>query len=828
MMARIITVRAFGRNDLCGSAISNNRPTKGFVMAMVHQTEPAARRYVNGHSNESPLEHLLRSPEALANVVRRILGEENKPLSSRRELRFGTHGSISVDLEKGTFFDHEANRGGGILDLISQKIGGDRSDGVRWLSEEGFLEVGTTQITTASDGSRGARQQVAVYDYDDEHGVLNFQVVRFHPKDFRQRRRGDGGWIWDTKGTRRPPYKLPELLEAIAAQRIVAIHEGEKDVDASWALNIPATCNAGGAKKWTAEHSSYLKGADVVVLPDNDAPGREHAELVAHSLVGIASRIRVLTLPGLPEKGDFSDWVASGGTAAEFWSLVERAEDWRPGGNSAASEEQAAPDMSIIRRNQMPAPKFPTEVLGPNAADWVTRTAQTKNAPVDYVALSLIVTTAGVLGPKRRIEPWEGWSEPSILWGCLVGPPSTNKSPSTDSLRDGVRAIECELNEDWETRKANFEKEKTKSTAYRTAWEQAVASSVKSGDAPPDLPADAVTPSNPTKHRVWVVDATTEKIARILGENPRGLLCFRDELAGLLGGFDKYGGSGTDRAFWIEAFGGRSYRYDRVKLDDSVDIRFCAVSILGAIQPDRLHSMLLSGDDDGLASRFLYAWPDPVQPRRPHEAIDSFALVAALRRLVAITFDAAEDDELRPKTIRLEEAAADEFQGWWEREQWAAKEAATGQLASAVGKLDGITLRLAQVLEYLTWSWRQSNTEEPERVSLASIRNAIELVENWVRPTLARVFAEASLPKSQRDAMTIGRWLLKSPRLRINARNLRREAGFPGPKDPDQLDAALEVLVDGAWLVPVVREAGSRGRAPKDYEVNPRLYGSGN
>jgi hypothetical protein len=95
------------------------------------------------------------------------------------------------------------------------------------------------------------------------------------------------------------------------------------------------------------------------------------------------------------------------------------------------------------------------------------------------------------------------------------------------------------------------------------------------------MPAEAAIPKAPAKRRLWLVDATTEKTARILGENPAGLICFRDELTGLIGSFDRYGGFGTDRAFWIEAYGGRPYRYDRVRLDDCVDIPFCSVSILG-------------------------------------------------------------------------------------------------------------------------------------------------------------------------------------------------------------------------------------------------------
>jgi len=191
-------------------------------------------------------------------------------------------------------------------------------------------------------------------------------------------------------------------------------------------------------------------------------------------------------------------------------------------------------------------------------------------------------------------------------------------------------------------------------------------------------PDDIVAPKSPTKHRLWIVDSTTEKVARILGENPSGLICFRDELAGLLGGFDRYGGSGGDRSFWIEAYGGRSYRYDRVSLkDEAIDIPFCAASLLGALQPDRLSTMLLSGDDDGLAARPLYAWPDPVRSRRPQHKADDSLLTSALLRLSSIEFDKDERGDVRARIVSLEEMAANEFQSWWEYTQASGRSSAT-------------------------------------------------------------------------------------------------------------------------------------------------------
>jgi len=152
---------------------------------------------------------------------------------------------------------------------------------------------------------------VAEYDYTDENGDLLYQVVRYEPKGFRQRRpdgRG-GGWTYSLGDVRRVPYRLPELIEAASLGKTVYIAEGEKGCNSLIERELSATCNPGGAGKWNDSYSEVLRGADVVILPDNDDPGRKHAEQVARSLHGIAARVRVLELPGLPEKGDVFDWV---------------------------------------------------------------------------------------------------------------------------------------------------------------------------------------------------------------------------------------------------------------------------------------------------------------------------------------------------------------------------------------------------------------------------------------------------------------------------------------------------------------------------------------
>jgi putative DNA primase/helicase len=174
------------------------------------------------------------------------------------------------------------------------------------------------------------KSATATYDYRDADGSLRYQVVRYaNPKTFKQRRPdGADGWIWKTAGVEPLPYLLPELIKS--GERVVFVAEGERDCDRLAALGEIASCNHGGAGKWSAKISPHFAGRDIVILPDNDEAGRAHAESVARSMKAAAKRVRVLALPSLPDKGDVSDWIAAGGTADELHRLADATPDWEP------------------------------------------------------------------------------------------------------------------------------------------------------------------------------------------------------------------------------------------------------------------------------------------------------------------------------------------------------------------------------------------------------------------------------------------------------------------------------------------------------------------
>jgi hypothetical protein len=248
-------------------------------------------------------------------VPRRLLGEPNRALSSQTEWRYGTRGSLAIDLSKGVWFDHEHQTGGGVLALIERHTQRANGEAIAWLKSELGVELPVS-----------VRQPVAAYPYTDEDGVLLFEVVRFEPKDFRQRRPdGRGGWIWNLDHVRRVPFHLPQLMAAKGTT--VHVVEGEKDVLALERLGLVATCNPGGAGKWRLEFAEYFRGADVVILPDNDEAGESHARQVAANLKPVAARLRILRLLGLGPKEDVSDWIARGGTAEELARLAATVEE---------------------------------------------------------------------------------------------------------------------------------------------------------------------------------------------------------------------------------------------------------------------------------------------------------------------------------------------------------------------------------------------------------------------------------------------------------------------------------------------------------------------
>jgi putative DNA primase/helicase len=175
-------------------------------------------------------------------------------------------------------------------------------------TEDVVSALGLTMSDLFIESKRTQTRIVATYPYPDERGNLLYEVVRFDPKAFKQRKPdGRGGWLWNLNGVRRVLYNLPEVIPASD----VLILEGEKDCETGRRLGFVATCNPGGAGKWRPEYSEWLRRKRVVIIPDRDEAGRKHARDVARSLIGVAESVKIVELP---TGKDLSDWATPVGT----------------------------------------------------------------------------------------------------------------------------------------------------------------------------------------------------------------------------------------------------------------------------------------------------------------------------------------------------------------------------------------------------------------------------------------------------------------------------------------------------------------------------------
>lgn len=193
---------------------------------------------------------------------------------------------------------------GGFIDFF-QKI-----TGVSELPEalKMMAEKYAPSLLSGSDKNKSfSGEIIETYPYQDEEGKILSEVVRYEPKGFRQRcSDGQGGWKWNLTGVRRVLYRLPELL---ASHDEIYICEGEKDVDRLRKNGLTATTCPMGAGKWKEEYNEFFKDREVIMLPDNDEPGRDHMDNIAKTLFGIAKTIKVVALTDLPEHGDIFDYL---------------------------------------------------------------------------------------------------------------------------------------------------------------------------------------------------------------------------------------------------------------------------------------------------------------------------------------------------------------------------------------------------------------------------------------------------------------------------------------------------------------------------------------
>jgi putative DNA primase/helicase len=264
--------------------------------------------------------------------------------------------------------------------------------------------------------------------------------IQRHKREY-YRKVGEDRWV-TYKGVlddiAQVPYGLPELIDGVRAGKTVYHVEGPKDVEtARKRLGVVAT-TSGSTSSWRPEFRTHYMGADVVVISDNDDPGRKYAEAVAQDLLKVAKSVKVVHLSDLPEGGDLTDWLDSGHPPEELFTVVEETEIYAP------EEEEPWPEPGPIEVKLPDVMEFDPSLLPSPLRGWVKDVSERMdNAPPDFAAAATVVVAAALLGRKVGIRPkrQDDWTVVPNLWGGLVGPPASMKTPALEQAIKPVKRL---------------------------------------------------------------------------------------------------------------------------------------------------------------------------------------------------------------------------------------------------------------------------------------------------------------------------------------------------------------------------------------------------
>ncbi|GIK17956.1 MAG: hypothetical protein BroJett004_01200 [Planctomycetota bacterium] len=690
---------------------------------------------------------------------------------------------------------------------------------------------GADSVTVASDATGGrtfptARDAVAelerrhgprstTWTYHDAGGDPVGLVVRWNTptgKDVRPvSRKADGsGWCIGGMPTPRPLYALPDLLATPAAR--VFIVEGEKAADAARAVGLVATTSPHGSKSASKADWSPVAGRDVVILPDHDDAGERYADDVARLATAAGAKsVRVVRLvelwAGMPEGGDMADLLEHrGGDVDPVRAEVEALTD-KTDADTVTPDAPAVPAFT----------PFPADVLPEPIRGFVTEAAKAIGCDASYIALPLLSGLASAIGNTHRIALKRGWTEPAIVWTAIVGDSGTAKSPA---LELGLRPIRKRQHD---AMKEHAEAMKQHADALAMHERDAAHWKRSKSDTPPPAKPEA-----PIADRCWTDDATTEALAVLLQQNPRGLLMVRDELAGWFN-FDRYAGGkgGGDAAKWLEMFGGRPMVVDR-KTGGTLYVPRAAVSIAGGIQPETLRRALgQEHRDNGLAARLLLTCP-PRKPKWWTEAdvnADTEAAVALVfDRLFGLTPETDDDGDERPRLVTL---ADDGKRAWvtFYNEHAGEQVNLSGDEAAAWSKLEGYAARLALVVHLTRWAAGDTTLRDPARVDEASIAAGVVLAR-WFGDEARRVYAILGESDEGRESRRLVEWIDRKGGT-ATVRDLTR-----GPReyrgDPERAAKALgELVAAGVGRWEVDDHAGGRGRPADRFRLLSRRGDTG-
>lgn len=485
------------------------------------------------------------------------------------------------------------------------------------------------------------------------------------------------------------------------------------------------------------------------------------------------------------------------------------------------NQEENEPDMDILKTKiLLPAPKLNTKIFK-GLENWVIQTAENTNAPVDYVAFSLLAGAAGIVGLSRTISTQTDWLQHCCLWIGIVGEPSSGKSPAMKPIRDILNQIESKRKPDYLKAYRKWEGAKAIAEQKERNWYKQIRK-LPCGDV--ERPEDTYIPEMPSTYHLLYGDTTQESITKELGNNVKGALVLRDELSGWIDGMNKYSSGRSERSFWLETFSGGKYIVNRVKFGtDREEVEDLMATVFGSIQPQRLKKTVNDDSGDGFLARFLWVYPAPIPPAIPSKKPSATVVYNALKKLDELLSPYDGNVEEQRKCLCLSDIAQKHFDDWLLPHLHKIRKEEDEKLKDFLGKGQGYVLRFALLLELLWWA--SSKYPEPTEISLEAIQAAIELYDTYLTPMCERVYNMYYSPSQNIEARALARWIIENKPQSFILRDVYNNGNVANLRRKEQAEKAANRLIDLNWLsCKSSREGNTKGRSRKTYCVIPEVY----
>lgn len=488
------------------------------------------------------------------------------------------------------------------------------------------------------------------------------------------------------------------------------------------------------------------------------------------------------------------------------------------------------PPVAAMRPEMVPAPFRP----------WLADVSRRMQCPPDYPAVAATVAIAVVIGRKVAIRPKrrDDWTVVPNLWGALIGVPSAFKTPAMEAGLVMLRRLAATAAEAYRKNLAGYQAVQLAAAAKAAAAKKELEKAARTGaddvaiEALARAAVAAEPPPSPAEPDYYTSNATPEALAVLLANRPEGVGYVRDELPGMIRGFDRPGRE-EERALMLETWNGNGsehvcHRIGRGK----IRVPNPCVSVIGCMQPGPLRALVrdaAKGEsaDDGFLQRFqLAVWPDPAGAwvnvdEWPDSAARDRAF-AIFERLDAATAAAlgASPDPFAPEGLaflRFADDAQAVFDDW--------RTALENRLRSAglAPSMENHLAKYRSLMPSLALLFHLAGVADgasPGPVSAAAARLAVQWC-GYLETHAARVYASATTPdveaaRALADKIEAGK--LPSP---FQRRDVQRRC-WAGLDDRDSVQRAVAALEDLGWLQVV--ETPSTGGAPReDVCIHPSL-----